>query len=61
MMKSFYHFASYRIKKIYDIDGWENYISAEKSNKDGYVSRKRIEPPTYISSQLFSPIIKPHN
>lgn len=61
MMKSFYHFASYRIKKIYDIDGWENYISAEKSNKDGYVSRKRTEPPTYISSLLFSPIIKPHN
>ena len=61
MMKSFYHFTSHRIKKIYDIDGWENYISAEKSNKDGYVSRKRIEPPTYISSLLFSPIAKTHN
>ncbi|MDY4841209.1 MAG: hypothetical protein SO314_02430 [Alphaproteobacteria bacterium] len=61
MMKSFYHFASHRIKKIYDIDGWENYISPKKSNKDGYVSRKRIEPPTYISSLLFSPIAKPHN
>ena len=61
MMKSFYHFASHKIKKIYDINGWENYISAEKSNKDMYKSRKRIELPTHISSQLFSPISKPYN
>ena len=61
MMKSFYHFTSHRIKKIYDIDGWENYISPKESNKDGYVSRKRTEPPTYISSLLFSPILKIHN
>ena len=61
MMKSFYHFTSHKIKKIYDIDGWENYISPKKSNKDMYKSRKRIELPTHISSLLFSPIAKPHN
>lgn len=61
MMKNFYHCTSYKIKKIYDIDGWKNYTSAKTSEKDRYKSRKRIEFPTHISSLLFSPISKLHH
>ena len=55
MMRSFYHSATYRIKRVYDKCGWENYSSAFVSKKDGYKSTQRKESPFYISSFLFMP------
>ena len=53
MFKYLYIKASYRIKKVYDIDGWHNYTSPFPTNKDEFVSKHRIETPTYICSELF--------
>lgn len=54
MFKSLYIKTSYKIKKIYNIDGWHNYISPFPTNKDKFISKYRIEAPTYICSDLFN-------
>lgn len=53
MFKSLYIKASYKIKKVYDIDGWHNYTSPFPTHKDKFVSKHRIETPTFICSELF--------
>lgn len=54
MFKSLYIKTSYKIKKIYNIDGWHNYTSPFPTNKDKFISKHRIEAPTYICSDLFN-------
>ena len=53
MFKTMYSRASHRLKRVYDIKGWNEYTSPEKAKKDKYSTSKRIEPPTYISSVFF--------
>lgn len=53
MMRTFYHKTSHRLKKIYDVKKWYEYISITPSQKDKYKSKRRITPPLYISSELF--------
>lgn len=56
MFKSLYHKSSHKIKKVYDLPNWKKYISEFPSRKDTYKTKKRIVPPTYISSELFGAI-----
>uniref|UniRef100_UPI003AF13AF6 hypothetical protein n=1 Tax=Holdemanella sp. TaxID=1971762 RepID=UPI003AF13AF6 len=61
MFKSLYFKASYKIKKIYNIDGWHNYTSPFPTNKDKFISKYRIEAPTYICSDLFNSQLSAQN
>ena len=54
MFKELYSKSSYKISKIYNIKGWEDYISPFKSHKDNYISKMRITPPIIINDLLFS-------
>ena len=54
MFKELYSKSSYHIAQIYDISGWLDYISPYKSNKDNYISKKRITPPIIINNHIFS-------
>ena len=54
MFKSLYVKASYKIKKVYDTDGWHNYTSPFLTKKDKFISKHRIETPTFICSELFA-------
>jgi len=53
MFKSLYHKSSHKIKKIYDIQKWAEYISTFETSKDKLKTKKRITTPLYISSELF--------
>lgn len=53
MFQSIYVKASFDISKVYDVDGWESYISPFITKKDKYVAKRRIEEPTIICSNFF--------
>lgn len=61
MFKSLYIKTSYKIKNIYNIDGWHNYTSPFPTNKDKFISKHRIEAPTYICSDLFNSQLSAQN
>lgn len=57
MFKALYIKASHKIKRIYDIDGWNSYVSPFFTHKDRLMSKKRTSIPTFISSDLFKPAL----
>ena len=53
MFQSLFHRVSCKVKRVYDIDGWLDYMSPFVSNKKRFKAKPRIEVPTFISSELF--------
>ncbi len=52
-LKQLYPKASIKCKRIYDIDGWEDYTSPYHSHKDEHWLKKRIQAPLPINHKLF--------
>ncbi len=51
--KTLYSKTSLRIKKIYDIKNWQNYIDIFRTQKDQYITKKRIESPILIADYCY--------
>lgn len=51
--RSIYPKASIKIKTIYDINEWQNYIDIFKTKKDQYTTKKRIEQPILIADYCY--------
>lgn len=51
--RSIYPKASIKIKTIYDINKWQNYIDIFKTKKDQYITKKRIEQPILIADYCY--------
>lgn len=57
MFKALYNKASHKIKRIYDIEGWNSYISPLFTHKDRLISKRRTDCPVFISTALFKPAL----
>lgn len=53
MVKTRYHDATYKLKRIYECDGWNDYTSPIKSIKDQSPWKLRTETPDWITSRLY--------
>lgn len=51
--RTIYPKTSVKIKKIYDINNWQNYIDIFKTKKDQYSTKKRVEPPILIADYCY--------
>lgn len=51
--RAIYPKSSIKIKKIYDRNRWENYISPNKTEKDRYITKRRIEEPIIVANYIY--------